>query len=291
MNPFPLIGAIVGGLAGVLAWVVAAAFDGGTLGGLALVVGGGVAGGAMLLGARRNSALMVAVLTLVLCLVAKGAIFLVTAQDLRAQQAVSITYTETDYGRFMDDAAEFTKVQPGAFDAFMAGRKPYDINGDGSIVPAERERFERFWAPRLREWVQRPPAMTDWAPKLRSDLGPEGDVKIDYAPTLAAVFSVWALFLVLVAVAGAHQLVARFSGDDIAELDRDDKIVAGVIDLNADVGTPMDIHLAAPGQKAARAEIKITDRVRRARAGRPTGHVRRLPPPRNEQRDQPPGMK
>jgi hypothetical protein len=291
MNPFTLIIAIIGGLVAGVLWLVAMASTGGPWGGLAIVVGAAVSAAAILAGSRPNNALAIAVVTLLLCLCAKGLGLYVSAAYQDSAQVAGLNFIEDDYARLMDDAIEFTSVQPPGYPQFIANRAYYDVNLDGVADAAELAAFQDFWAPRLRLWAAAQPPTVEWAAALRADYAARVKTEGRFKQAAGLHFGPLALIMLVLAVSGTYVAVFYISTADAALLDREDRIVAGVIDLNADVGTRINIQMAAPGAKAARKDTRITDRVKRASAGRPTGQVLKPPPPKNELRDQPPGMK
>lgn len=295
MNPFTLLGAFIGGLVGALLWVVAIASSGTPWGGLALAVGAGAGAGAVLCDSRPANAMVIAIMVLVLCVCAKGVGLFVSTMNPGGQARAELEYTQEEYLRFMNDAVELRTVQPDGYAAFIQNRRFYDADQDGTASPEEIQRFQTFWMPRLQAWDAAPPLFAEWVAAMQADMArtPQSDGGIRRA--LGENLSPLALMAVVLAVVGAYLGVHYFSKAE-ASLDRD-RIEAGIIDLNADVGTRINIQMAAPGQKAVegaakpRNDTRITDRVKRASAGRPTGQIIKKPAPKNTLRDQPPGMK
>jgi len=292
MNPFPLIGAVFGGLVGTTIWIIAMTATGDGWGGLALLTGAGCAAGAILAASRPNYAIPVALIALAFCLLAKGVGVILASAFQRQAHVASLSFDEADHEKFMDEALEYASVPPSDLDNFIIGRRHFDADMDGNASAEEREHFRNFWAPRLSEWAADPPALIDWAPQLRAEYAEVMQVETDFGQTASMLFGPLALMAMVLAIGGTYLAVLHISTPDAALLDRDDKVVPGIFDLNADIGTRINIQMAAPGEKATRSQqTRITDRVKRATAGRPTGQVLRPPPPKNELRDQPPGMK
>lgn len=277
MKGLSLVGALLGGLVGAGIWLVAIAVDGGPLGILALGVAAGVAAGAILLNSTPSGAIPAAVITLVFCGVAKFA-GIPIALD-RVQSSIKTTFEFKQYDLYMADAEAYSHMSPAQVEQWLQGRSPYDADRDGTISSSEREVFGRFWAPRLAQWAKNPPVAETWATQITQDWHKETGESID-GKGMAAEFlaPLQILFLILAAV-GAHQAVARISLEEARERRRTSKITAGVIDLNEDIGSGVNIQMAAPGQKSARApEVKPA-------AAKPAAAK-----PAPQEQDRPPGM-
>lgn len=249
MKGLSLIGALGGGLAGAVIWLIAVAVQGTPLAAMALIVAAGVAAGAIIFNSTPSGAVPAAVITLVFCLAAKFA-GVPLALDLRNSQ-VKTEFELKQYDMYMADAATLMRLQGADRDNYLLGRSPYDADRDGKLSDREREVFNRFWAPRLAEWGANPPLFEDWKTRLSADWGRESGESIDAKGMVAEFFGPLQLVFLLLAVLAAHQAVARVSLEEARERKRaTGKVAAGVIDLNEDIGSGVDIKIAAPGQSA-----------------------------------------
>lgn len=252
MKAIPLIACLAAGVVASLIWLVAMAAEGTPWGGLALLVGAGVSAAAIFAGARPRNAVVAALVTLLFCLAVKAVGIPIATASARAAVVENIKFTEADYTRYQEDARVFATLTPDEALTWLAKRPPYDSDSNGVIDTAEKERFDRFWAPRLRAWAARPSASVDWAASLREDWGKEVEVTLSPKELLAIFFAPLEILALLLAVIGTHQAVYRMAETDAAAMRRVGKVAAGVFDLNEDIGSGIDIKMAAPGQKSAR---------------------------------------
>ncbi len=296
MKAIPLVACIAAGVVASLIWLVAVAAEGTPWGGLALLVGAGVSAAAIFSGARPRNALVAALVTLLFCLAVKAVGIPIVTANARAAIVENIKFTETDYTRYQEDAQKFVTLKPEEVPTWVAKRPPYDSDSNGVIDAAEKERFDRFWLPRLRAWAANPQASVDWAKALREDWGKEVEVTLSPSELLAIFFAPLEILALLLAVIGTHQAVYRMAETDAAALRRVGKLAAGVFDLNEDIGSGIDIKMAAPGQKSAR--TPEVEEPKPAKKPEPKAEKKPDPKPatpaakpKAKNPDQPPGMK
>lgn len=283
MKGLSLVGALLGGLAGAVIWLIAVAIDGSPLGVLALGVGAAVAAGAILLNSTPGGAVPAALITLGFCLLAKFGGIPIALDSIRS--AIKDTFDHKQYDLYMADADAFVHMTPAQVQQWLPGRGPYDIDKDGEISAAEQEIFNRFWAPRLTQWAQNPPTVEAWAPQITEDWHKESGQTADAKAVFVQFFGPWQLLFLALAVVGAHQAVARISLEEARERRRGTgKITPGVIDLNEDIGSGIDIKMAAPGQSARKPEAKPAAKT----PAKPEAKPAAKPAPKKQ--DRPPGM-
>lgn len=287
MKGLSFVGALVGGLLGAVIWLVAIAIDGSPLGVFALFVGAGVAGGAILLNSTPGGAIPAALMTLLFCLVAKfGGVPL--ALD-RTRTEIKPEFELKQYDMYMADATAWAGMDEAGRNQYVLGRSPYDADRDGQISSAERETINQFWAPRLAQWAANPPLFETWKTQLTADWGQMSGASIDAKGMLVQFFAPLQLVFMLLAVVGAHQVVARVSLEE-ARLRKQGtgKIQAGVFDLNEDIGSGVDIKVAAPGQSARAPAAKPDAKAPAKPAAKPDPKPAAKPAPKKQ--DRPPGM-
>jgi len=302
MKGMALIGALVGGFAGALIWLGAIAADGSPLGPLALIVGAGVAAGAVLFNSTPQGALPAAIITLLFCLVAKFAGIPLALADNRAE--IKTEFEIKQYDLFMADANSLAKLQGADREQFLQGRSPYDADRDGKLDSREREVFDRFWAPRLAQWAVSPPLFEQWKVAMQTDWGQESGETTDAKTVATSFFAPVQLLFLLLAIVGAHQAVARISLEEGRNKRRTQKIAAGVFDLNEDIGSGVDIKVALPGQSARKPAVEPKKEAPKKEAPKKEAPIKEAPKddktrfepkppnmkPAPKKTDRPPGM-
>lgn len=287
MKGLSLIGALLGGLVGALIWLVAVAVDGSPLGIFALFVGAGVAAGAILLNSTRNGAVPAAIITLLFCLAAKFGGVPIALDGARTE--IKPEFELKQYDMFMADAASWSRMDEAARNQYLLGRSPYDADRDGTMSASEQEVFNQFWAPRLSQWAANQPLFETWRTQLTADWGQLSGTNVDAKGMLAQFFAPLQLVFMLLAVVGAHQAVARVSLEEVrARKAGTGKIQAGVFDLNEDIGSGVDIKVAAPGQSARAPAAKPEAKPAAKTPAKPEAKPAAKPAPKKQ--DRPPGM-
>lgn len=298
MKGSSLIGALVGGFVGAVIWLVAIAIDGSPLGVFALIVGAGVAAGAILFNSTPGAAIPAAIMTLFLCVLAKFAGIPLALDLMRSN--VKSEFEMKQYDMFMADAEVLSRSGPAEYEEYIKNRSPYDADRSGDLSSNEREVFNRFWAPRLKQWAATPPTFETWKPAITEEWHKEAGELKDAKSLATDFFAPVQLLFLLLAVVGAHQAVFRISLEE-ARLRKKGtgKVQAGVFDLNEDIGSGVDIKVAAPGQSArkpATPDQKPAARKDPPKKEAPKDDKTRFEPkppsmkPAPKQQDRPPGM-
>lgn len=299
MKGSSLIGALVGGFVGAVIWLVAIAIDGSPLGVFALIVGAGVAAGAILFNSTPGAAIPAAIMTLMLCVLAKFAGIPLALDLMRSN--VKSEFEMKQYDMFMADAEVLSRSGPAEYEEYIRNRSPYDADRDGQLGATEREVFNRFWAPRLKQWAESPPTFDTWKPAITEEWHKEAGELKDAKSLALDFFAPVQLLFLLLAVIGAHQAVFRISLEEARLKKRStQKVTAGVFDLNEDIGSGVDIKMAAPGQSArkpaAAANQKPAARTDAPKKEAPKDDKTRFEPkpptmkPAPKKQDRPPGM-
>lgn len=150
MSSAGLIGALLGGLVGVVAWAAIAVYAGYELGYVAWAIGGVVGFGAVKLGGRGST------LAVVAAVVSLASIFLgkVVANQMilnREVDAVQAGLTQADYDEAVADAEALSKLTSGDDDRqFMFDRGYSDAETPQSIRESDIENFRQYQVPVLK---------------------------------------------------------------------------------------------------------------------------------------------